>query len=68
MMSGVAEEAEEFRRDDVFAGAERFRRIADTGPVYEVVAVKGDLVTAQMIDSDETFDYPLVDALADVQA
>ena len=67
-MDGVREDAAEFRRDDVFAGAKRFRRLADTGPVYEVVAIDGDRVTAQMIDSDDTFTYPLVDALADKQA
>ena len=67
-MGGVAEEAAEFRRDDAFAGARRFRRLADTGPVYEVVAVHGSKVTAQMIDSDETFELPLTDAQADAQA
>ena len=67
-MAEVREEAAAFQRDDAFAGTARFRRLADTGPVYEVVAVKGDRVTAQMIDSDETFDYPLVDALADAEA
>ena len=67
-MGGVAEEAAEFRRDDLFSGARRFRRLADTGPVYEVISVHGERVTAQMIDSDETFDYPLADAQADAQA
>ena len=67
-MNGVAEEAAEFRRDDVFAGARRFRRLADTGPVYEVIAVRGERVTAQMIDSDEIFEYPLADAQADAEA
>ena len=68
-MKGVAEEAAEFRRSDVFAGSERFRRIAGTGPVYEIIAVEGHMVTAQMIDEDEkTFQYPLADAQADPAA
>ena len=43
-MSGVAEEAVEFRRDDAFSGANRFRRIAGIGPVYEVVEVGSERV------------------------
>ena len=68
-MDGVAEEAAEFRRDDVFAGSERFRRIAGTGPVYEILSIQGQMVTAQMIDEDvATFQYPLADAQADPRA
>ena len=69
MMDGVREEPTEFRRDDVFAGTERFRRVAGTGPVYEILSIHGQTVTAQMIDEDEqTFEYPLVDAQADPRA
>ena len=67
-MSGVAEEAVEFRRDDAFTGAARFRRLADTGPVYEVVTVQSDRVMVQMIDSDETFSLPRVEAELDAIA
>ena len=68
-MGGVEEETAEFRRDDAFAGLDRFRRIAGTGPVYEIIAVNGQTVTAQMIDEDEkTFQYPLADARADPRA
>ena len=68
-MGGVREEAAEFRREDLFVGSERFRRVAGTGPVYEVLAVHGQTVTAQMIDEDDkTFQYPLADARADPRA
>ena len=57
-MSGVAEEAAEFRRDDAFAGAHRFRRIAGIGPVYEVVEVGSERVKIRMIDEDDLIDLP----------
>ena len=64
-MDGMAEEPAEFRHDQAFAGSARFRRIAGIGPVYEVVDVRGDQVTARLLERDETFIYPLVDAKAD---
>jgi hypothetical protein len=57
-MNGVAEEATEFRRDDVFEGAKRFRRIAGIGPIYEVVEAGSERVKVRMIDKDDLIDLP----------
>ena len=57
-MGGVQEEAKEFRRDDVFEGANRFRRIAGIGPVYEVVEAGPERVRVRMIDEYELIDLP----------
>ena len=67
-MVGVDEDGAEFRQPIDLAGLNRFRRIGGSGPAYEVVAIEGDRVRAQMIDTDETFDYPLADAELDPEA
>jgi hypothetical protein len=64
-MTGVREDGAEFRRPIDLTDLSRFRRIGGIGPAYEVIAISGDRVSAQMIDSDETFDYPLADAELD---
>ena len=64
-MDGVAEEAAEFRRPVVLADVSRFRRIAGIGPVYEVTAIHGAEVIARVVDDDQTFTYPLVEAERD---
>jgi hypothetical protein len=67
-MSGVQEEAAEFRRDDAFAGPARFRRLADTGPVYEVVAVGPERLKVRWIDQDDVFELPRAEAELDALA
>jgi hypothetical protein len=67
-MNGVAEEAAEFRRDDVFAGAGRFRRFGEAGPLYEVLQVRGDRVTIDLVESGETVDVPLAEVLDSIVA
>jgi hypothetical protein len=57
-MGGVAEEAAEFRRREVFVGTARFRRVAGIGPVYEVVQVGPDRVKVRMIDEEDVFELP----------
>ena len=64
-MTGVREDAAEFRGKDSVAATGRFRRLAGGGPVYEIVAVHGEQVTARLIERDETFVYPLADARTD---
>ena len=65
MMTGVAEEAAEFRRDDAFAGLARFRRFGDCGPVYEVLAVQGDDAVVELVESGEKVSVPLAGVLED---
>ena len=67
-MDGVAEEAVEFRRDDVFGGLARFRRIAGIGPVYEVVEVGPERLKVRLIDQDDVFEYPRAEAELDPRA
>lgn len=66
-MDGVQEEPAEFRHDP-FVGLKRFRRIGGIGPVYEVLEGRGAEVKARLLERDETFDYPLIDAEADPEA
>ena len=64
-MSGVAEEAAEFRRDDVFAGLGRFRRFSEFGPVYEVLSVEGETAFVELVETGEKVGVPLAGVLAD---
>ncbi len=64
-MNGVAEEAAEFKRDDVLAGPERFRRFSEFGPVYEVLGVDGDTAFVQFVETGEKVGVPLAGVLAD---
>jgi hypothetical protein len=64
-MSGLEEEAAEFRRPIDLRSNDRFRRIAGIGPVYEAVEDKGDFVRVKIVDTDEAFDYRKADAELD---
>ena len=67
-MNGVAKEAAEFRRDDVLAGLNRFRRFGEAGPLYEVLEVSGDRVRIDLVESGEIADVPLSEVLESVVA
>jgi hypothetical protein len=67
-MGGVAEEAAEFRRDDAFAGAARFRRFGEAGPLYEVLEVRGERVTIDIVESGEVIDVPLAEVVDSIVA
>ena len=64
-MEGVKEEAVEFSYPIVFDGPGRWRRIAGIGPVYEILAEKGDFVHVKVLHSDEEFAYRKADAELD---
>jgi predicted flap endonuclease-1-like 5' DNA nuclease len=64
-VSGVEEEAAEFRRPIDFQSNDRFRRIAGIGPVYEALEDKGAFVRVRIVDTDEAFDYRKDDAELD---
>ena len=64
-MQGVQEETTGFRVPIDLATASRFRRIAGTGPVYEVTAINGDRVTTRVVDTDEEFEFGLAEVEAD---
>ena len=64
-MSGVAEEAAEFKRDDLLTGQGRFRRFSDCGPVYEVIAGQGDSTSEELVETGERVSVPLLGVLAD---
>jgi hypothetical protein len=66
--SGVEEEQAEFRRPIDFRTADRFRRIAGVGPVYEAIEDRGDVVRVRIVDTDEEFDYRKDEAELDPQA
>ncbi len=68
MMSGVEEEAAEFRRPFNLASDDRFRRIAGIGPAYEAIEDKGAYLRVRVLGSDEAFDYLKADAELDPQA
>ena len=61
-MDGVAEEAAEFRRDDArYQGLARFRRFAESAPLFEVVEVRGDRVKIEFVESGDVADVRLSD-------
>ncbi len=67
-MSGVAEEAAEFRRDDAFEGLARFRRFAEGAPLFEVVEVSGDRARIGFVESGDFADVRLSDVWHSIQA
>ena len=67
-MDGVTEESAEFRREIDFGSADRFRRIAGVGPVYEAIEDRGAIVRVRVLGTDEEFDYPKADAELDPRA
>lgn len=62
--AGVAEGARAFV-PEVFAGAARFRRFGEHGPLYEVTGVSGDRARIRVVLGGEETEYPLAAALAD---
>lgn len=62
-MGDVAEEAAEFRRDNLFEGADRFRRFGEAGPLYEVLEVTGQRVKIDLVESGEIVHVPLAEVL-----
>lgn len=67
-VQGVEEGAVEFRRPIDLSTADRFRRIAGVGPVYEVLALNGDVARVRLADADEEFDYTLAEVELDPPA
>jgi hypothetical protein len=67
-MSGVQEEAAEFRRDDAFAGLARFRRFAEGAPLFEVREVRGERVMITFVETSELADVRLCDVIHSIQA
>ncbi len=65
LMEGVEEESVEFAYPIVLDGPGRWRRIAGIGPVYEILADRGDFVRVKVLHSDEEFDYRKADAELD---
>ncbi len=52
-MSGVAEEAAEFKREESFTGLARFRRFAEGAPLFEVREINGGRMKIEMVESGE---------------
>ena len=67
-MSGVAEEAAEFRREDAFTGLARFRRFAESAPLFEVLEVVGERVKINFVETNELGDVRLSDVQHSIQA
>ncbi|MGH6955879.1 MAG: hypothetical protein ACREEW_04355 [Caulobacteraceae bacterium] len=67
-MEGVEEDTVEFQRPIELGGADRFRRIAGIGPVYEALAFRGPHVRVRIVETDEEFDYPRDEAELDPPA
>jgi hypothetical protein len=67
-MSSVEEEAADFVRPIDFRSADRFRRIAGIGPVYEALEDRGQFVRVRILGTDEEFDYRKQNAELDPQA
>ena len=65
-MSGVREEATEFRLDgSAFEGLARYRRFGEYGPVYEVLGVEGEDAFVELVESGEKARVPLTGVLED---
>ena len=75
-MDGLQEDAASFEGPDYrqalvgtpFEGVKRFRTFGDCGPMYEVLAVEGDLLRVWLYNSGEETTIRRVDALEDPQA
>ena len=67
-MGGLAEDAAEFRREDVFAGLARFRRFAEGAPLFEVTEIKGDRAMISFPESGEFAEVRVSDVLHSIQA
>jgi hypothetical protein len=67
-MSGVEEEAAEFRWPIATEGPTRWRSIAGIGPAYEILEERGEFVRVRVLHNDEEFDYRRCDAELDPPA
>ena len=68
-MSGVAEEAAEFKRDmSPFEGFGRFRRFADGTPLFEVLEIRGERADIRFLEGGEFANVRLSDVRHSIQA